>query len=180
MPDRDVAPKSTREVSIRRIAIVVLVICGIALVVWLRTLGLALAGVFAVLIYLLEVNQPSQREVEALKSSVRASAAEIEDILDEFHDFLTSPDAERLADRTLHRPDLANANSVDPDIERFYYQVSMTKRFLNRLSARLEQRLTAAQVNTLLTITDQRQLELQEAWVAARRAAYRRGIGQTD
>ncbi|AKK03338.1 hypothetical protein [Corynebacterium epidermidicanis] len=173
MPDRDIYPDPPAWRN-PALILAVVAVC-IVLVTLLKTLGVLLAFVIVAAVSLAFVSRRNDPEAEAVKASVRLSAEEIDEVLKDFDRFLTGQDADSLADRTLHRPELANADSFVPEIEKFYYLYSTNVRFLNRLQARLAQNLTFGQAQHLLDITDQRAQEIQESWVAARRAAFRHG-----
>lgn len=173
MPDRDVYPDPPRWYKGLLWAFVAAV-C-LALILQFKAMGLVIAVVLVAAIAIFSASRRLDTESEVIKSSVRLAADEISAVLDNFDTFLTGNSAEALADRTLHRPELANPDSTNPDIEKFYYLYASNVRYLHRLEARLQQALTVTQADHLLSITDQRALELQEAWLAARRAAYQLG-----
>ncbi|MDU0477886.1 hypothetical protein QVA66_01380 [Staphylococcus chromogenes] len=177
MPDLDVYPDPPAWHKAAGIALIALLCISLVLLfkTWGALISLVLIGVLAVITSF----RRNDGEAEAIKASIRLSADEITDTIDSFNTFLTGTDTASLADRTLHRPELANKDSLNPDIEKFYYLYGANVRYLHRLQARLAQNLTVTQAEHLLTITDQRALELQESWLAARRAAYQLGPGKS-
>ncbi|WP_051866786.1 hypothetical protein [Corynebacterium atypicum] len=147
---------------------------------WWLAAGLAGAGVL-VTIALITANRSNEEistEYRALANSVRLSAGDIEAVLNAFDDFRYSNSADAIADRTLQRPALADPDSVDPAIERFYYDCRAARRFLQRIDARLASpRTSTHDLERLLRVTDERATSLEESWLMARRAALRRGGG---
>lgn len=143
---------------------------------WFRLQGVILLVPILLVAIMMLRYRPDATEVTALRSSIRLSAEDIVDVLEEYNQFTGDPDADALADRTLHRPALLDHDCTDPDIEDFHYQQATARRFLNRLDARLANPdLEIVQLETLLSVTDQRALELKESWLSARQAAKRLG-----
>ncbi|MGD7001071.1 hypothetical protein [Corynebacterium halotolerans] len=147
------------------------------LVVWLKFYGLLLAAPIIFMTLLLVRNRHDAPETTALRSSIELSAEDISDVIADYDHFVSSPDTDAIADRTLHRPALLDADCADPDIERFHFQCQTNRRFLHRLQARLAGELSVAELEQLLSITDQRATELKESWFLARRSAKRLGPG---
>ncbi|WKD59120.1 hypothetical protein [Corynebacterium caspium] len=143
------------------------------LVVILKLPGLLISLVLGLLAFSVARNQPVETyETTTLATSIRLSAEEIEGVLNEFEYFLFSSDAPALADRTLHRPALADSDSTIPEVERFYFEARAAQRFLNRLESRIERcRYSVSQLEKLLAVTDERANSLQESWLSARRAS---------
>lgn len=150
--------------------------CCLALIFFLKYEGVVLAILISALAYLAIRFQPNSAEATALQSSILLSLEDIDAVLDEFHKFLYSSEADYVADRTLQRPALTEANSTDPDIEQFWLLAKSSKNFTKKIRLRLRRPLQVAQLEQLLTLTDARVEELQAAWSAARRAALRRGL----
>lgn len=149
--------------------------CAVVLI-WFRLQGLILLLPILLVAIMVLRYRPDATEVNALRSSILLSAEDISDVLDEYNRFAGDSDAEALADRTLHRPALLDQDCAHPDIEEFHYQRSTARRFLNRLDARLANPdLEISQLEILLSVTDERALELKESWLAARQAAQRLG-----
>ena len=153
------------------LAVVFTTIACVALIRLLGISGFILAAALAAAVFSMVRSRPNASEHVALRSSIQLSAEDIRDVLAEYNQFLTSPDAETLADRTLHRPALADKDCTDPTINSFFYQCSAASRFLNRLNARLSKNLETVELENLLSVTDQRASNLTEAWIDARRAA---------
>ena len=153
----------------------VVAVCCVALVGWLKVTGVMLAGVIMMLAYFVLHQKGNPSEAEALRTSIRLSAEDIKDVLDEYEEFLTGTDPDRQADRMLHRPALADPDCGDGDIEAFFFASQTARRFLTRLDARLAADLSVAQLDSLLSVTDRRALEIKEHWVTARRSALRLG-----
>lgn len=158
-------------------AVALLAVCCIALVVWMKTAGIVLAVACGLVVFFFLKQRPDAQELLAIKDSIRLSADDITQTLDEFDFFVSSPHPDALADRTLTRPALADKDCLEPRIEKFHYLYASSLRFLNRLDARLASDLTVSQAESILAITDERALELQESWVQARRAAAELGPG---
>ncbi|MBN9643313.1 hypothetical protein ACFSSC_04640 [Corynebacterium mendelii] len=150
-------------------------LCCIALIGWLKVTGVMLAGVILMLIYFLLHQKGNPSEAEALRTSIKLSAEDIRDVLDEYRDFLTGSEPDQQADRMLHRPALADKDCGNSDIEAFFFASQTAHRFLARLDARLAADLSVAQLDSLLSVTDRRALEIKEAWITARRTALRLG-----
>lgn len=149
--------------------------CVVVLVMF-RLQGLILLVPILLVALMVLRYRPDATEVTALRSSISLSAEDLRDVLDEFDRFSDDADADALADRTLHRPALLDQDCSDPEIEEFHYQQATARRFLNRLEARLANPdLEIGQLETLLSVTDQRVLELRESWLTARQAAKRLG-----
>ena len=154
-------------------ALVIIGMCCLALVVWLKTLGVILSlGIIAALYWAFKL-RTSAPEAISLQRSIDLSRADIVDVVDAFERFRDSGDAEAIADRTLQRPELNNPNSTDPDIESFYIQLATARRFLQRLDIHLMSASTTEELESLLAITDKRAFELNQSWIKARRAAVR-------
>lgn len=137
--------------------------------------GVALSAVILVAAFFVSRYQPNSLETDALKSSIALSREDIEDVLAKYDEFLSSTDADAIADRTLHRPALADEDCTDPDISAFHFLAASSRRFASRVNARLKRNLNVQQLEALLVVTDRRALELKEAWLQARRAAHRLG-----
>lgn len=150
---------------------VAIALCCVALVVMLKFQGLLLAVIVLAAVYFMTRNRPDQREVLDLRSSIQLSAEDIEDVLSQYHDFLHSVDSDAIADRTLLRPALADADCEDEAIQRFFFLQGTSERFLRRVRHRLTKELSVGQLEKLLSVTDRRAMELQEAWTQARRRA---------
>ncbi|WKD61404.1 hypothetical protein CCICO_06920 [Corynebacterium ciconiae DSM 44920] len=153
----------------------VLLICCVALIVFLRFEGIILVLLVAAVVGFTLRHRPDSKETAAVVSSIRYSAEDIQDTIAEYERFLTGTDTDSIADRTLQRPALADPDCNDPDIEEFHHEYSTAKRFLNRLNSKLETHDTIPQLETLLAVTDRRAAALQERYQRARRAALRLG-----
>ncbi len=149
--------------------------CCIALIVLLKWEGVVLAGIIGLVIYLASRWEPNSQEATALVSSIVLSREDIEEVLRQYDNFLTSQDADAIADRTLHRPALADEDCCDPDISAFHFLVDTSKRYVSRVNSRLKGNLSVQQLEALLLVTDRRALELKEAWLLARKSAHRLG-----
>ena len=146
---------------------------------WLKSAGVILVLVIAVLAWFYLASRPSSNEVQALRTSIKLSLDELDDVLAEYDEFAYSHDPDNLADRTIHRPELLNTDSADPDIERFHYEYSTAQRYRKRMQAHLaNHHLGVGQLERLLRISDERVAKLREYWLAARRAAHRQGPGK--
>lgn len=156
-----------------------IIVIGLAcagLVFWLKLPGLVIA-IFIVLAVVMFLRlRPLSPEAASLEHSIRLSADDIADVNAAYEDFLSSSDTDSIADRTLHRPALADPDCGDPDIERFHFEIANALRFLHRLETRLIAAPSIPQLEGLLKVTDSRALELQETWLVARKAAYRLGV----
>ncbi|MDO5511319.1 hypothetical protein [Corynebacterium sp.] len=173
MPDRMlIRPEPPRQ---RWILAIILAACVAVLVIF-RLQGLLLILPILAVALLVMSRRPDGAETLALRSSITLSAEDIEDIIAEFDRFAAGTDTESIADRTLTRPALLDLDCRDPDIAAFHHEYATARRFLSRLDARLAaDSLEVSQLETLLTVTDMRALELREAWLAARQAAQRLG-----
>ena len=164
----------------QRIGIICAIVLAILLVWWLKSAGVILVLVLAILAWFYLASRPSSNEVQALRMSIKLSLDELDDILGEYENFAYSHDADHLADRTIHRPELLNIDSTDPDIERFHYEYSTARRYSKRMHAHLaKHHLDVSQLERLLSVSDERDASLREYWLAARRAAQRKGPGST-
>lgn len=154
-----------------------LTISGVCLLLifFLQWEGIILTGVILLAIYLASRYRPDSQEAEALVSSIVLSREDIEDVLHQYDKFLNSEDADAIADRTLHRPALADEDCDDPDISAFHFLVDTSKRYVSRVNSRLKRDLSVQQLEALLLVTDKRALELKEAWLLARKSAHRLG-----
>ena len=143
-----------------------------------KTVGLVL-GIALVLgtAFYISSRRPSDRQ-QKLRSSLRQAAGDLSDVLGLYEEFAYSEGAEHLADRTLHRPELLNPDSENPDVAAYHHMRATTERFLRRLDAHLaDGSLGETELENLLAITDQRSQQLQEAWWRARVAAKEIGPG---
>ncbi|ANE04219.1 hypothetical protein [Corynebacterium crudilactis] len=150
-------------------------LCCLFLVLWLKLPGVLLASLILVATFSVMRMRTSTPEVTALRTSIRLSAEDITDVHNEWQIFLSSPDGDALADRTLVRPALADPDCGNEDIEKFHFEISNAHRFLGRLEARLQQTLLVSELETLLKVTDERSLDLRETWLNARKAANKLG-----
>ena len=173
MPDRMlIKPNPPRQ---RWILLLIIAACVAVLVIF-RLQGLLLILPILAVAMLVMSRRPDTTETLALRSSITLSAEDIEDVIAEFDRFATGTDAEAIADRTLNRPALLDLDCTDPDIAAFHHEYATARRFLSRLDARLAaENLEVSQLETLLTVTDMRALEIKETWLAARQAAQRLG-----
>ncbi|AKK08991.1 hypothetical protein HCH15_04285 [Corynebacterium testudinoris] len=164
------------EPSRFRWPLVVIIVVALFVFAWLRLQGLLLLLPILAIAALLLWKRPNSTETDSLRTSIALSADDIRDVIAEYEHFSTSPDADALADRTLHRPALADHYCDDPAIESFHHQSSTARRYLSRLEARLANRdLEVGQLENLLNVTDERALEIKNAWLEARHAAKRLG-----
>ncbi len=155
--------------------LVVIGLCCLALVLWLKIPGLILSGIIIAAVFSFTQLRPISAEATSLITSIRLSADEIRDVQEEWENYLTGTDPDALADRTLYRPALADQDCADPDIEKFHFEISNAKRFLGRLEARLNAGLSVTQLEGLLNVTDARALNIRESWLRARQSAHRLG-----
>lgn len=172
MPELDnISPQPNRPRVLLAALLILCIVLIILLKMWGVILALLLIGFSALFIFF----QPRNREAEALRLSIELSLQDIETTLAAFEHFKYSGDADAIADRTLHRPALLNIDSTNKDIEEFHYLESTSKRFINRVHAKLAGELSVGQLESLLSIADRRSDQLEQAWVAARRAALELG-----
>lgn len=157
--------------------IVLIGISCLLLVLWLKLPGLIIAGLIIAAVVGVSRLRPVSTEVTSLITSIQLSADEILDIEQEWNNYLDGTSADALADRTLHRPALADPDCHDPDIQKFHFTMANARRFLSRLDARLEANLSVPQLEGILKVTDARALDLRESWLVARQAAHRLGPG---
>lgn len=141
----------------------------------LRIEGAAISCIILVAAFLVSRYHPYSQEAAALKASIILSREDIEDTLRKYEEFLYKNDTESIADRTLHRPALADETCTNPDISSFHFLASNSRRFVSRVNHRLRRNLSIQQLESLLKLTDVQALELKEAWVQARRAAQKLG-----
>ncbi|AKE41402.1 Uncharacterised protein [Corynebacterium kutscheri] len=170
MPDFDGLPINAQR---PRWPLIVIVIGCLVLIWLLKFPGVVLASFILLSSYLLIHFTPDEKETAALRSSITLSMEDIQDVLDQYHDFLHGQSTETIADRTLYRPALADLDCQEEAIERFHYLVNTSDRFTSRMHARLERNLNITQLEKLLQIADARAAELEESWLAARKAARR-------
>lgn len=147
----------------------------VLLVLWLKGPGLILALMIAGAVLLVRQRRTLTPEIASLVTSIRLTAEHITDVRDSWETFREGSDAEALADRTLTRPALADPDCGDPDIERFHFEMNNAGRFLHRLESRLQAPLSVSQLETLLRVTEERALEIEDSWLRARKAAQRLG-----
>lgn len=150
---------------------IAIVVALLVLLSVLKLPGLLISLIIIPLAVFMLHSRPDASEQKTLKASISLSSDDIQDVVDEFEQFALSSDATDIADRTLHRPALLDAECGDEAIEHFHYQLSTAKRFLRRLDARLDSNMETSEFEKLLVITDQRALELKESWLSARRSA---------
>ena len=161
----------------RRLWILLIILASCVAVLGIfRLQGFLLLLPIAAVALFVVTKRPDTTETLALRSSIALSAEDIEDVIAEFDRFATGTDAEAIADRTLNRPALLDLDCTDPDIAAFHHEYATARRFLSRLDARLAaENLEVSQLETILTVTDMRALEIKETWLAARQAAQRLG-----
>ncbi|MDO5031684.1 hypothetical protein [Corynebacterium sp.] len=163
----------------RRIfALCVALSAAVLLIMTLKLPGLFIAILVAWAMWLLATSRPDQSEHTALRTSIALTVEDITDILSQYEAFISSEDPDNLADRTLHRPALADADCTEPAIAAFHYEAHGAERFLRRLSARLHRSdIETKELESLLKIADERADQLKESWLAARRVAKTLGPG---
>lgn len=103
-----------------KIAPAVIVLCAITLVVLLKTPGIILSILLVGLGAFIMLSRPNTAETDALITSLDLSAQDIRDVIEGHQVFLHGTGAKVLADRTLYRPELANADSDVEEISEFY------------------------------------------------------------
>ena len=167
-------PENARN---RRVLVLALILVGsVAVVATLKPPGVFIAALLIAAALLMLHARPDASEQAALRSSIRLSAEDIEDVLAEYEDFRSSEAAEKIADRTLYRPALLDLDCSDPTIEAFHYEISGARRFLRRLNLRVNaEEVSTNELESLLKVTDGRARELKETWLSARRAAFALG-----
>ncbi|MBI9000647.1 hypothetical protein M0E87_05335 [Corynebacterium sp. CCM 9185] len=142
---------------------------------WLKLEGIILGALIMSMAYFVLHHRPDGAEAESLATSIRLSAEDIADVIEEFERFRHGTDADTVADRSQKRPALADPDCSHPDIETFYLEYGTARRFLDRLDERLSGDLSVPQLETLLGVTDRKALDLRDAWARARRAALHLG-----
>lgn len=163
------------------LAMALAIIGSVALIALMKGPGLFFAFGLVIATYVMVRSRPDATEHRTLRSSIRLSAEDVSDIIAEYDMLAHSDCAEAIADRTLHRPALYDVYCDDPDIEAFHFQCDSARRYLDRLQLRLDAPdLEIPDLERLLTVTDDRAVELREAWLAARRAAFRLGPSYGD
>ncbi len=151
---------------------------AVLMLVAFKAVGLVL-GIALVLgtAFYVSGRRPSGRQ-EKLRAALRHAAEDLGDVLGLYDEFAFSEDAEHIADRTLHRPELLNPDSENPDVAAYHQMRATTERYLRRLDVHLaDESLDETELEGLLTITDQRSQQLQEVWWRARVAAREIGPG---
>lgn len=173
MPERlPIRPEPRRF----RWPLVVILAGSLLILFWFKLQGLLLLLPILAIAFLVLGKRPDSTETNALRSSIALSAEDISDVLAEYDRFASATDADTLADRTLLRPALVDLDCDDEAIEAFHHQYTTSRRFIRRLEARLAHPgLEVGQLESLLHVTDQRALDIKEAWLTARHAAKRLG-----
>ena len=154
-------------------------IVAVLMLLAFKTVGLVLgiALVVATSFYI-SARRPTGRQ-DKLRASLKHAVGDLRDTVGLYEEFAYSEDAEHIADRTLHRPELLNPDSEDPAVAAYHHMRGNTSRFLRRLDTHLsDPALADAELENLLTITDQRNHQLQDAWWKARSAAKELGPGE--
>ncbi|QCB28628.1 hypothetical protein [Corynebacterium endometrii] len=165
----------------KAIAYALVVLAAVILIAVLKTSGFIIALILAGVAWLMVNSRPDASEHKALRSSIRLSAEDIADVMQQYEDFRESADIDSVTDRTLHRPALMDTDCDHPAVEAFHYQYSSARRYLRRLEAKLNNpQLDTNELENLLKTTDHRAAEIRECWVEARRAAYRLGPNYKD
>lgn len=155
--------------------IAAVVAMSLVLVAKLPGLLLAMVMMTAVALFLRR-STPYHAELGALRTSLTLTCEDIQTVLDEYDYFEASSDPAALADRTLHRPQLLDADSHDEAIARFHFERHSAQRFLHRIGALInDPDLTPAELHGLIEIADTRARELRDTWLDARFAAKRLG-----
>ena len=144
----------------------------VLLVLRLKTPGAIIAGLIGVTALLTRRRFIPNPEVESLRSSLLIACDDIRDIVEAFDNLQHGSSTQALADRTLHFPALANTDLSVPEISEFHLKYSAAQRFLARVDTYLQSPdLERVHLEKLIRIADERALELEDAWVAARNAA---------
>lgn len=173
MPDRMLAPQDPNR---RWLVLLTVVVSSLIILSILRVQGLLLVVPIVAVAVLAVGRRPDMSETAALRSSIALSAEDIQEVVDEYDHFSSSPAADQMADRTLMRPALVDPDCADPDVAAFHHEYATARRFLSRLDARLAKNsLSIPQLEALLKVTDARALAIRESWIAARQAAQRLG-----
>ncbi|MEZ2121131.1 MULTISPECIES: hypothetical protein [unclassified Corynebacterium] len=175
MDDNALPERSGRAIPVPVWALAVIGLICVLLAVVMKLEGIILGFLIISMSYFVLRHRPDGAEAESLATSIKLSAEDITDVIDEFERFLHGTDADSVADRTHKRPALADPDCSEPDIERFYFEYATARRFVSRLDKRLTADLSVPQLETLLGVTDRRALDLRKAWVHAKRAALRLG-----
>ncbi|WP_246846862.1 hypothetical protein [Corynebacterium sp. sy039] len=148
-----------------------IILCCVLLVYLLKTAGLIIAIIIGIGAFISWYYRPNYQEVTTLRASILLSVEDIQEVLNQYQKFSFGNDADSIADRTLYRPELINKNSRVSAISAFHDLYSASENFISRVHVKLEEDLDAAQLKSLLYITDRRAQELQQAWIMARQAA---------
>lgn len=159
-----------------RFAVILTAIAAVVLVYLLKLPGLIISLLLFGAAWIMVTARPDATEQKALRSSIELSRDDILDVMTEYDNFLLSTDVDCVADRTLHRPALADEDCTESAIDAFHYRYNSCSRFLTRLRAHLANpELETHELETLLNVTDERAAELKNSWILARRAAAQLG-----
>ena len=158
------------------LTLVLLVVSAVAAIAMLRTAGVIIVVIAAIVLGMYLARSSTKPETASLRGSVRLSAESLTAVLEEYDDFRSSPDADHLADRTLYRPALLDPGNRDAEISTFHQHRAAADRFLRRLEGHLQNpNLSVRELESLLDTTDERARRLEQSWWDARRAARRLG-----
>ena len=145
---------------------------AILLVVFLRLPGLLIAVLLVILGIAVHGRYNTNPEVASLKASLRIARDDMAEILQNYEDLQHGTSTQAVADRTLNYPALANGDVSHHAISEFLLRSSSARRFIARIDGYLESPdIDRYQLERLITVADERALELAESWDDARRAA---------
>lgn len=162
-PDRDLS---------RALAGALVLAAAVVLILTLKLPGVLLSVLLGTCVVIFSRGHRTNPEIAALRRSLQFARDDIAEVLDAYDQLLHGPTAADIADRTLHFPALANPDMSVPAINEFLLRASSARRFLSRVDSYLESSTTdRLQLEKIISIADERALELQTAWDDARRAA---------
>ena len=145
---------------------------AILLVVFFRLPGLIIAILLVVFGVAVHRRYNINPEVASLKASLRIARDDMAEILQSYEDLQHGTSTQAVADRTLNYPALANGDVSHHAISEFLLRSSSARRFIARIDGYLESPdIDRYQLERLISVADERALELSESWDDARRAA---------
>lgn len=153
------------------VALLILAVITVVLVRSIGVLGVLLATAIVIAGIFIVLRRDSAHEVEALRRSVSHSAADIAEVLDDWHTFRHSNAPEHVRDRELHRPALLDPASEIVSVKRFHDAADACDRFLRQLPDGTRELSDVSSLTELLNETDRRATGIDGLWERARRDA---------
>ncbi|MEJ4112360.1 hypothetical protein ACGE24_01635 [Corynebacterium kroppenstedtii] len=146
-----------------------LVAVGLVMVFHWLGFGLLVTGMAVAAYIARSSNVPAEQE--QLRRSIELSAADIKDVLGQWHEFRHGTSHEVIADRSSHPSLVDDAHADNPVFRRFHQAQSSSQLFIEDLDGVVANARSIHMLEHVLAATDEIANELRQSWQAARRYA---------